>query len=120
MMFQAQKIKKIIEIKNLVHKFTDRDEEGNIISEKYAVDEVSLDVNRGDFIAVLGHNGSGKSTLAKHINAILLPSRGTLLVNGKDTSQKENLWEVRKRAGMVFQNTDNQMLASVVEEDVGF
>lgn len=89
MMFQAQKIKKIIEIKNLVHKFTDRDEEGNIISEKYAVDEVSLDVNRGDFIAVLGHNGSGKSTLAKHINAILLPSRGTLLVNGKDTSQKK-------------------------------
>ncbi len=120
MMFQAQKIKKIIEIKNLVHKFTDRDEEGNIISEKYAVDEVSLDVNRGDFIAVLGHNGSGKSTLAKHINAILLPSRGTLLVNGKDTSQKENLWEVRKSAGMVFQNPDNQMVASVVEEDVGF
>jgi len=119
-MFQAQKIKKIIEIKNLVHKFTDRDEEGNVISEKYAVDSVSLDVNRGDFIAILGHNGSGKSTLAKHINAILLPSRGTLLVNGKDTSQEENLWEVRKSAGMVFQNPDNQMVASVVEEDVGF
>lgn len=119
-MFQAQKIKKIIEIRNLVHKFTDRDEEGTIIGEKYAVDSVSLDVNRGDFIAVLGHNGSGKSTLAKHINAILLPSRGTLLINGKDTSKEENLWEIRKSAGMVFQNPDNQMVASVVEEDVGF
>ena len=115
-MFQAQKIKKIIEIKNLVHKFTDRDEEGNVISEKYAVDSVSLDVNRGDFIAILGHNGSGKSTLAKHINAILLPSRGTLLVNGKDTSQEENLWEAGRTGIAGGGNVRIQTIFSVSSE----
>lgn len=85
-----------------------------------ALDQVSFDVNEGDFIAILGHNGSGKSTLAKHINALLTPGEGTLWVDGYDTSQEENVWEVRKRAGMVFQNPDNQIIASVVEEDVGF
>lgn len=117
-MFHTEK--KIVEIKNLVHKFTDKDEEGRIVNEKYALDNVTLDVNRGDFISVLGPNGSGKSTLAKHINAILFPSSGTLFVNGKDTSKEENLWDVRQSAGMVFQNPDNQMVASVVEEDIGF
>ena len=117
-MFDTEK--KIIEIKNLVHKFIDKDEEGRIVNEKYALDNVTLDVNRGDFITVLGPNGSGKSTLAKHINAILFPSSGTLFVNGRDTSKEENLWDVRQSAGMVFQNPDNQMVASVVEEDIGF
>ena len=119
-MFKTDRIKKIVEIKNLVHKFVDKDEEGKIISEKYAVDNVSLDIDRGDFITILGHNGSGKSTLAKHINAILMPDSGTLYVNGRDTAKEENLWDVRQSAGMVFQNPDNQIIATVVEEDVGF
>lgn len=119
-MFKTAEKKKIVEIKNLIHRFVDKDEEGNVISEKCAVDDVTLDVNRGDFITILGHNGSGKSTLAKHINAILMPDSGTLFVNGKDTSREENLWDVRQSAGMVFQNPDNQIIATVVEEDVGF
>ena len=85
-----------------------------------AVDGVSLDVKRGDFVAILGHNGSGKSTLAKHINAILTPDEGTLYVDGMDTSEEKNLWNVRQSAGMVFQNPDNQIIGTVVEEDVGF
>ena len=85
-----------------------------------AVDGVDLHVERGDFIAILGHNGSGKSTLAKHINAILVPDEGTLYVDGLDTSKEENVWDVRQSAGMVFQNPDNQIIGTVVEEDVGF
>ncbi len=85
-----------------------------------ALDHVDLDVKQGDFIAILGHNGSGKSTLAKHINALLTPSEGTLYVDGMDTSAEENIFPVRQAAGMVFQNPDNQIIASVVEEDVGF
>lgn len=110
----------IIKAKELVHEYIRRDEEGNVESILTALNKVNLDVKAGDFIAVLGHNGSGKSTLAKHINAILEPTEGTLWVDGYDTSDEENLWEVRQRAGMVFQNPDNQIIASVVEEDVGF
>lgn len=110
----------IIKAKKLVHEYIRRDEEGNVESIQTALNKVDLDVKAGDFIAVLGHNGSGKSTLAKHINAILEPTEGTLWVDGYDTSDEENLWEVRQRAGMVFQNPDNQIIASVVEEDVGF
>ena len=85
-----------------------------------ALDHVDLDVEAGDFIAILGHNGSGKSTLAKHINALLLPSEGSLWVDGRDVTKEENTFAVRQTAGMVFQNPDNQIIASVVEEDVGF
>ncbi len=110
----------IVKTENLVHEYERRDEEGNIEGITTAVDHVSLDVAEGSFIAILGHNGSGKSTLAKHINAILSPKEGTVWVDGLDTAQEENLWEVRQRAGMVFQNPDNQIIGQVVEEDVGF
>lgn len=104
----------------LVHEYIRRDEEGNVESIQTALDEVDLDIQQGEFIAVLGHNGSGKSTLAKHLNAILAPSGGSLWVDGKDTGDDKNIWEIRQSAGMVFQNPDNQIVASVVEEDVGF
>ena len=110
----------IVKTENLVHEYERRDEEGNVEGITTAVDHVSLDVAEGSFIAILGHNGSGKSTLAKHINAILSPKEGTVWVDGLDTAQEENLWEVRQRAGMVFQNPDNQIIGQVVEEDVGF
>lgn len=110
----------IIKAVKLVHEYIRRDEEGNVESIQTALDQVDLDIQVGEFIAVLGHNGSGKSTLAKHINAILAPSEGTLWVDGKDVSEDANIWEVRQSAGMVFQNPDNQIVASVVEEDVGF
>lgn len=110
----------IIKAKDLVHEYIRRDEESNVESIQTALDKVSLDVKKGDFIAVLGHNGSGKSTLAKHINAILEPTEGSLWVDGFDTTDEKNIWDIRQRAGMVFQNPDNQIIASVVEEDVGF
>ncbi len=110
----------IIKARDLVFEYIRRDEEGNVDGITRAVDQVSLDVKQGDFVAILGHNGSGKSTLAKHINAILYPTEGTLLVDGKDTSKEENLWAIRQEAGMVFQNPDNQIIGQVVEEDVGF
>ena len=110
----------IIKAVKLVHEYIRRDEEGNVESIQTALDQVDLDIQAGEFIAVLGHNGSGKSTLAKHINAILAPSEGTLWVDGKDVSEDANIWEVRQSAGMVFQNPDNQIVASVVEEGVGF
>lgn len=110
----------IIKAKDLVHEYIRRDEEGNVESIQTALDKVSLDVKKGDFIAVLGHNGSGKSTLAKHINAILEPTEGSLWVDGFDTTDEKNIWDIRQCAGMVFQNPDNQIIASVVEEDVGF
>ena len=110
----------IIKAKNVVHEFFRRDEEGNIESITTALDHVDLDVKAGQVIAILGHNGSGKSTLAKHINALLTPSEGTLWVDGMDVLDEENTIPVRKTAGMVFQNPDNQIIASVVEEDVGF
>lgn len=110
----------IIKTKDLVFEYIRRDEEGNVEGITRAVDEVSLDIKAGDFIAVLGHNGSGKSTLAKHINAILYPTEGTVWVDGMDTSDEEKLWDIRQDAGMVFQNPDNQIIGQVVEEDVGF
>ena len=111
---------RMIEAKKLVFEYIRRDEEGNVESINRALDEVSLDVKEGDFVAILGHNGSGKSTIAKHINAILMPTEGTLYVNGMDTKEEDKLWDIRQTAGMVFQNPDNQIIASVVEEDVGF
>ncbi|MDY3920094.1 MAG: energy-coupling factor transporter ATPase [Candidatus Limivivens sp.] len=110
----------IIEAAKLVFEYKKYDDDGKVESTIRAVDGVDLDVQKGDFIAILGHNGSGKSTLAKHINAILVPTEGALYVDGKDTSQEENIWDVRSAAGMVFQNPDNQIIGSVVEEDVGF
>ena len=110
----------IVKTENVVYEYQRLDEEGNVEGVTTAVDHVSLDVKEGSFIAILGHNGSGKSTLAKHINAILSPKEGSVWVDGLDTAQEENLWEVRQRAGMVFQNPDNQIIGQVVEEDVGF
>lgn len=110
----------IIKTKNLVFEYIRRDEEGNVEGITRAVDEVSLDIKQGDFIAILGHNGSGKSTLAKHMNAILYPTEGTVWVDGKDTQDEGELWNIRQEAGMVFQNPDNQIIGQVVEEDVGF
>lgn len=110
----------IIKTKNLVHEFFRRDEEGNVESITTALDHVDLDIKEGQFIAILGHNGSGKSTLAKHINALLAASGGTIWVDGMDVSEEKNVIPVRRSAGMVFQNPDNQIIASVVEEDVGF
>lgn len=110
----------IIQASKLIFEYIRRDEEGNAEGVTRAVDEVDLDVEPGEFVAILGHNGSGKSTLAKHINAILYPTEGTVLVDGKDTKQEANIWEIRQKAGMVFQNPDNQIIGQVVEEDVGF
>ena len=110
----------IIKIKDLIFEYIRRDEEGNVEGITKAVDDVNLDIKQGDFVAILGHNGSGKSTLAKHMNAILYPSEGSVWVDGKDTQQEENIWDIRQTAGMVFQNLDNQIIGQIVEEDVGF
>lgn len=110
----------IIKIKDLIHDYIRRDEEGNVEGTSRAINKVNLEVEKGQFIAILGHNGSGKSTLAKHLNAILMPTEGSVWVSGKDTSDEKNLWDVRQSAGMVFQNPDNQIIGTVVEEDVGF
>ena len=110
----------IIETQDLVFDYIRRDEEGNVEGITTAVDHVDMEVAPGDFIAILGHNGSGKSTLAKHFNAILMPTEGTVWVDGMDTEEEKNLWDVRQRAGMVFQNPDNHIIGQVVEEDVGF
>lgn len=110
----------IIEASKLIFDYKKYGEDGKVDSVIRAVDEVDLDVSKGDFVAILGHNGSGKSTLAKHLNAILVPTEGTLFVDGKDTGKDENVWEIRQTAGMVFQNPDNQIIGTVVEEDVGF
>lgn len=110
----------IIKAKNVVHEFFRRDEEGNVESITTALDHVNLDVKAGQFIAILGHNGSGKSTLAKHINALLTPTEGVIWVDGMDVLDEDNTIPIRKTAGMVFQNPDNQIIGTVVEEDVGF
>ena len=110
----------IIKAKQLVHEYIRRDEEGNVESIQTALDHIDLDVQPGQFIAILGHNGSGKSTLAKHINALLAPTEGSLWVDGKDVTQEENILPVRKTAGMVFQNPDNQIVGTLVDEEVGF
>lgn len=111
---------KIIKSENLVHKFSVTDENDNIIEENSALDGVNIEVEEGQFIAILGHNGSGKSTFARHINAMLTPDEGTLYVNGWDTKDESKIWDIRQNAGMVFQNPDNQIIATMVEEDVGF
>ena len=110
----------MVQTDKLIFEYEKRDEEGNVIGKSRAIDEVDIDVKEGQFIAILGHNGSGKSTLAKHINAILVPTEGTVWVNGLDTKDPSELWNVRQSAGMVFQNPDNQIIGTVVEEDVGF
>lgn len=110
----------IIKVKDLVYEYIRRDEEGNVEGITTAVDDVNLDIEQGDFVAVLGHNGSGKSTLAKHLNAILYPAEGTVWVDGKDTKEEKYVWDIRQTAGMVFQNPDNQIIGQIVEEDVGF
>jgi len=110
----------IIETDNLIYEYIRRDEEGNAEGITRAVDGVDLDVKAGEFVAILGHNGSGKSTLAKHLNAILCPTEGTVVVDGMDTREPGHVWDIRQRAGMVFQNPDNQIIGQVVEEDVGF
>ncbi len=112
--------KTIIETQNLIYEYKTLDEEGNETGVNRAIDEVNLDVKQGDFIAILGHNGSGKSTLAKHINGMLFPTGGTVWVDGIHTANEESIWDVRQRAGMVFQNPDNQIIGQLVEEDVGF
>lgn len=110
----------IIEAKNLVHEYIMRDEDDNVESIQVALDHLDLSVQPGQFIAVLGHNGSGKSTFAKHLNALLTPTEGTLFVDGMNVSDEENIYDIRQRTGMVFQNPDNQIIASIVQEDVGF
>ena len=115
-----EKRQEMIKADKLVYNYRKYDEEGREKETIRAVDGVSFEVEKGDFVAILGHNGSGKSTLAKHINALLTPSEGTLWVNGLATREEENLWDVRQSAGMVFQNPDNQIIGTVVEEDVGF
>ena len=110
----------MIRAEKLVFEYDKRDEDGNVIGSRRAIDGVDIDIPQGSFVAVLGHNGSGKSTLAKHMNAILVLTDGTMWVDGKDTKDMEKLWEIRQSAGMVFQNPDNQIIGTVVEEDVGF
>ena len=110
----------MIQTEKLVYEYEKRDEEGNVIGTSRAIDEVDIEAKEGQFIAILGHKGSGKSTLAKHLNAILMPTEGSVWVNGKNTSNPDELWNVRQSAGMVFQNPDNQIIGTVVEEDVGF
>lgn len=110
----------MIKIDDVSFEYIRRDEDGNVEAVNKAIDGVSLNVKKGEFIAILGANGSGKSTLAKHINAILYPTEGSVWVNGLNTTKEEHLWNIRQTAGMVFQNPDNQIIATVVEEDVGF
>ena len=110
----------MIKTRGLVHDFIRRDEDDNVESITTALDHVDLEVKEGQFIAILGHNGSGKSTLAKHINALLSATEGTIWVDGMDVSKEDNIIPVRKSAGMVFQNPDNQIIANIVEEDVAF
>lgn len=112
--------KKMIDAQNVVFQYMKHDEEGNSSGVITAVDGVDMTINKGEFIAILGHNGSGKSTLAKHFNALLYPSKGSVYVDGMNTSDEHNLWSIRQKAGMVFQNPDNQIIGQVVEEDVGF
>ncbi len=110
----------MIQARELVYEYEKRDDEGNVIGMSRAIDGIDVDVQPGQFVAILGHNGSGKSTLAKHMNAILVPSGGTMWVNGRDTKDPRELMQICQSAGMVFQNPDNQIIGTVVEEDVGF
>ena len=109
-----------IKAKNLKHRFVRRDENGEVAAEIAALDGIDLEVEPGQFVAVLGHNGSGKSTFARHLNVLLSPTEGSLWVDGKDVQDENALWEIRQAAGMIFQNPDNQIVAGVVEEDIAF
>lgn len=110
----------IVQAKNLTFEYIRRDEEGNVEGITTAVDNVNIDIKAGDFVAVLGHNGSGKSTFAKHLNALVMPTEGTVYVDGMDTKDADNTLKVRQIAGMVFQNPDNQIVGTLVDEEVGF
>lgn len=110
----------IIKASKLIFEYIRRDEDDRVEAVNRAIDQVDVEIQKGDFVAILGHNGSGKSTLAKHINGILLPTEGTVWISGMDTQDGAHLWDIRKTAGMVFQNPDNQIIGNVVEEDVGF
>lgn len=110
----------IIRASRLIFEYIRRDEEDRVEEVNRAIDQVDVDIKKGDFVAVLGHNGSGKSTFAKHINGILLPTEGTVWISDMDTKEDKYIWDVRKTAGMVFQNPDNQIIGNIVEEDVGF
>ena len=112
--------KPMIQAGGVSFEYTKHDEEGNPIGTVTAVDGVDMTINKGEFIAILGHNGSGKSTLAKHFNALLYPTKGSVLVDGMDTCDDNRVWDIRQKAGMVFQNPDNQIIGQIVEEDVGF
>lgn len=120
MELKEETLMSMIKTDKLIYEYEKLDDEGNVIGTHRAIDEVNLDIEPGQFIAILGHNGSGKSTLAKQMNAILTPTGGTMWVNGRDTKDLDNIWDVRQTAGMVFQNPDNQIIGTVVEEDVGF
>lgn len=110
----------IVQAKNLTFEYIRRDEECNVEGITTAVDNVNIDIKAGDFVAVLGHNGSGKSTFAKHLNALVMPTEGTVYVDGMDTKDADNILKVRQTAGMVFQNPDNQIVGTLVDEEVGF
>ena len=110
----------ILKTKDVLYEYFRRDDEGNIDGITVALDHVDIDINQGDFVAILGHNGSGKSTLARHLNALMFPEEGTVWIDGRDSKAVENSHELRRVCGMVFQNPDNQIIASVVEEDVAF
>ncbi|MCT4686306.1 energy-coupling factor transporter ATPase [Vallitalea sp.] len=110
----------MIKSKGLVYEYHTHNDMGEIEELNIALDHVDIDINKGEFIAILGHNGSGKSTMAKHLNALLTPTEGTLWVKGMDTKKEDDIWHIRQTAGMVFQNPDNQIIATVVEEDVAF
>ena len=110
----------IIKASKLIYDYIRRDEEDHEEEVSRAIDQLTLDIQQGDFVAILGHNGSGKSTFAKQVNGILLPTEGTVWISGMDTRDDSHIWDIRKTAGMVFQNPDNQIIGNIVEEDVGF
>ena len=109
-----------IKAAKLIFDYVKRDDDEQVEEVNRAIDDLTLDIKEGDFVAILGHNGSGKSTFAKHVNGILMPTEGTVWISGMDTSDEEHIWDIRKTAGMVFQNPDNQIIGNIVEEDVGF
>ncbi len=113
-------LKKMIRTKNLIHEYIKVNENGEETERFRAIDDLDIEIEQGEFVAILGHNGSGKSTLAKHLNALLFPTEGTVWIDGMDTSQDEHLWDIRSDAGMIFQNPDNQIVAPIIEEDVAF
>ena len=117
---ELEKIVGIVQAKDLTFEYIRRDEEGNVEGITTAVDNVNIDIKAGDFVAVFGHNGSGKSTFAKHLNALVMPTEGTVYVDGMDTKDADNTLKVRQTAGMVFQNPDNQIVGTLVDEEVGF